>query len=77
MAVASKCLLMRRSERECAPDCGWGPLAARLEHPLRVLARDEVRNNPAPCDTVYTQLHRPVVVDGQRASALRFGEPRV
>ena len=23
------------------------------------------------------QLHRPVVIDGQRASALRFGDPRV
>ena len=28
-------------------------------------------------DTVFTQLHRPIVVHDQRASALRFGEPRV
>jgi len=43
----------------------------------RLLAVERLSHDCAVGDTVFTQLHRPAVVDGQRASALRFGEPRV
>lgn len=43
----------------------------------RLLDVERLSHDCAVGDTVFTQLHRPAVVDGQRASALRFGEPRV
>lgn len=43
----------------------------------RLLQVERLSHDCAVGDTVFTQLHRPAVVDGQRASALRFGEPRV
>lgn len=43
----------------------------------RLLEVERLSHDCAVGDTVFTQLHRPIVVDDQRASALRFGEPRV
>ena len=43
----------------------------------RLLDVERLSHDCAVGDTVFTQLHRPIVVNDQRASALRFGEPRV
>ena len=43
----------------------------------RLLEVERLSHDCAVGDTVFTQLHRPIVVNDQRASALRFGEPRV
>ena len=43
----------------------------------RLLDVERLSHDCAVGDTVFQQLHHPVVVDNQRASALRFGEPRV
>jgi hypothetical protein len=43
----------------------------------RLLEVERLSHDCAAGDTVFTQLHRPIVVAGQRASALRFGDPRV
>jgi hypothetical protein len=43
----------------------------------RLLEVERLSHDCAVGDTVFTQLHRPIIVHGQRASALRFGEPRV
>ena len=43
----------------------------------RLLDVERLSYDCAVGDTVFTQLHRPIVVDDQRASALHFGEPRV
>jgi hypothetical protein len=43
----------------------------------RLLDVERLSHDCAVGDTVFQQLHQPAVVDGQRASALRFGEPRV
>jgi hypothetical protein len=43
----------------------------------RLLEVERLSHDCAVGDTVFTQIHRPAVVDGQRAAALRFGEPRV
>jgi hypothetical protein len=43
----------------------------------RLLEVERLSHDCAVGDTVFTQLHQPIVVDDQRASALRFGDPRV
>jgi hypothetical protein len=43
----------------------------------RLLDVERLSHDCAVGDTVFTQLHQPIVVDDQRASALRFGDPRV
>ena len=43
----------------------------------RLLEVERPSHDCAVGDTVFEQLHHPAVVNGQRASALRFGEPRV
>ena len=43
----------------------------------RLLEVERLSHDCAVGDMVFTQLHRPIVVHDQRASALRFGEPRV
>jgi len=43
----------------------------------RLLEVERLSHDCAVGDTVFTQLHQPIVAQGQRASALRFGEPRV
>ena len=43
----------------------------------RLLEVERLSHDCAVGDTVFTQLHRPIVVNDQRAAALRFGEPRV
>ena len=43
----------------------------------RLLEVERLSHDCAVGDTVFTQLHRPIVVHNQRASALRVGEPRV
>jgi hypothetical protein len=43
----------------------------------RLLEVERLSHDCAVGDTVFTQLHHPIVVNGQRAAALRFGEPRV
>ncbi len=43
----------------------------------RLLDMERLSHDCAVGDTVFQQLHHPAEVDGQRAAALRFGEPRV
>ena len=43
----------------------------------RLLEVERLSHDCAVGDTVFQQLHQPAIVNGQRASALRFGEPRV
>lgn len=43
----------------------------------RLLEVERLSHDCAVGDTVFTQLHQPIVIDDQRASALRFGDPRV
>jgi hypothetical protein len=43
----------------------------------RLLEVERLSHDCAVGDSVFTQLHGPIVVDNQRASALRFGDPRV
>ena len=43
----------------------------------RLLEVERLSHDCAVGDTVFQQVHHPVVVNDQRASALRFGEPRV
>ena len=43
----------------------------------RLLDVERLSHDCAVGDTVFTQLHSPIVVGDQRASALRFGDPRV
>ncbi len=43
----------------------------------RLLDVERLSHDCAVGDTVFTHLHGPIVVDAQRASALRFGDPRV
>jgi len=43
----------------------------------RLLEVERLSHDCAVGDTVFTNLHGPIVVDDQRASALRFGDPRV
>lgn len=43
----------------------------------RLLEVERLSHDCAVGDTVFTHLYHPIVVDDQRASALRFGDPRV
>jgi hypothetical protein len=43
----------------------------------RLLDAQTISHDPIIGDTVFQELTQPVVVDGQRAAALRFGDPRV
>ena len=43
----------------------------------RLLAAQRITHDPIIGDDVFTSIARPVIVDGQRAPALRFGDPRV
>ncbi len=43
----------------------------------RLLEVERLSHDCAVGDTVFTALHGPIVVNDQRASALRFGDPRV
>lgn len=43
----------------------------------RLLSAQTISHDPIIGDTVFNQISQPVVVGGQRAAALRFGDPRV
>lgn len=43
----------------------------------RLLAAETITHDPIVGNDMFTVVARPIVVDGQRAPALRFGDPRV
>ena len=43
----------------------------------RLLDAQTISHDPIIGDTVFQQINQPVVVNGQRAAGLRFGDPRV
>jgi len=43
----------------------------------RLLDAQTISHDPIIGDTVFQQINQPVIVNGQRAAGLRFGDPRV